>query len=271
VVDAFITGLSLRHRSKIEVHFNRTVPRMAYRAGDAAARAALMRLPLNVTSGEAATSSAMHEYCIRETAAGRTAFVLYLHSKGGGWSRTTQPQDNPIAAWREMLNTFNIEFPSLCLRALIDGYSTCGANLQSPAHYSGNFFWARCDHVAALSPLRNRFDPWEVELWPWYVSLDQKMRDLISENCAYSAFNLPGPDHYDREHPKSAYREKVRRYVRTAKLPRNPVSTTVASPAWVRKVCGTLRETPYARQPFWANASAIPFNRSRSPDVDHGV
>ena len=28
----------------------------------------------------------------------------------------------PVASWREVMNTFNIEFPSICMRALLDGY-----------------------------------------------------------------------------------------------------------------------------------------------------
>jgi len=38
------------------------------------------------------------------------------------------------------------------------------------AHYSGNFFWAHCDHVAALPRLWNRFDAWSVEYVPFNVS-----------------------------------------------------------------------------------------------------
>ena len=34
------------------------------------------------------------------------------------------------------MNAFNIEFPSICLRALLKGYNTCGVENQD-AHYSG--------------------------------------------------------------------------------------------------------------------------------------
>jgi hypothetical protein len=39
--------------------------------------------------------------------------------------------------------------------------STCGMEYQD-AHYSGNFYWAHCDHIASLPRLHNRFDAWYV-------------------------------------------------------------------------------------------------------------
>jgi len=45
-------------------------------------------------------------------------------------------EKNPRASWREEMNAFNIEFPSICLRALLEGYNTCGVENQD-AHYSG--------------------------------------------------------------------------------------------------------------------------------------
>lgn len=47
----------------------------------------------------------------------------------------------PEASWREGMNTFNLEFPSICARAIIrHGYSACGVENQD-AHYSGNFWY----------------------------------------------------------------------------------------------------------------------------------
>ena len=57
------------------------------------------------------------------------------------------------------MNAFNIEFPSICLRALLKGYNTCGVENQD-AHYSGNFWWADCEHIASLSKPHNRYVVW---------------------------------------------------------------------------------------------------------------
>lgn len=46
----------------------------------------------------------------------------------------------------------------------IQGYSTCGIENQD-AHYSGNFWWADCQHVAALNPPHTRFDAWAYEFF----------------------------------------------------------------------------------------------------------
>ena len=65
--------------------------------------------------------------------AGEKAVVYYFHSKGGCCSRK-QAAFNPVASWREAMNTFNLEYPSICLRAMLEGYPTCGFEYQD-AHY----------------------------------------------------------------------------------------------------------------------------------------
>ena len=65
-----------------------------------------------------------------------------------------------MATWRDVLNEFNLAFPSFCLESIIHGYSACGA-YRDPAgisHFSGNFWWADCGHVAALAPVALRPD-----------------------------------------------------------------------------------------------------------------
>ena len=76
---------------------------------------------------------------------------------------------SPVSDWRDEMNAFNLEFPSICLRAMnqgsysvnnsafhgnfVDlGYATCGVEYQA-SHYSGNFFWANCAHISKLPPL----------------------------------------------------------------------------------------------------------------------
>ena len=55
--------------------------------------------------------------------------------------RSSCPCCMPEASWREGMNTFNLEFPSICARAIIrHGYSACGIENQD-AHYSGNFWY----------------------------------------------------------------------------------------------------------------------------------
>ena len=125
-----------------------------------------------------------------------SSHVLSFHIQS---SHILSDSSNPVASWRELMNTFNIEFPSVCLRALMDGYrsvclpaylsvsyciftllystavhitsvltfssrifhrhSACGVELQE-GHFSGNFYWARCDHIAALPPLDSKYDAW---------------------------------------------------------------------------------------------------------------
>jgi len=57
-----------------------------------------------------------------------------------------------------MMNAVHIEFPSICMRALLDqGHGACGVEGHE-RHFAGNYWWTTCDHVARLPPLTNRFD-----------------------------------------------------------------------------------------------------------------
>ena len=124
------------------------------------------RMQLGVSQAEARklpffefpTLQALGEYCQHHP----THLALYMHSKGSTY-RTQQ------SGWRDNLMRFTIHRHRKCTRHLVcDGYSACGPNLDmrraprragelgwgSWLHYSGNFWWARCDYIRQLPPLR---------------------------------------------------------------------------------------------------------------------
>jgi hypothetical protein len=55
----------------------------------------------------------------------------------------------------------------------------------------GNFFWANCDHIAALPKLYNRFDSWSVEFYPFNISKNNA-KEIFAENCGYSMHKCRG-------------------------------------------------------------------------------
>ena len=118
-------ALGLKHRDKIEFYFNRTLDRGSFRNLSPEERDK-RQLDAELSEGEAATTLAMHDYCTNEKKHGRAAMVFYLHNKGGCCVRRPEPAKEgyrrAVASWREVMNTFNIEFPSICLRAMLDGY-----------------------------------------------------------------------------------------------------------------------------------------------------
>ena len=106
-----------------------------------------------ISEGESSTIMSLHNYCKKEVKEGRSSYVFYMHSKGGCCVRGKKKVSynvEPVASWREGMNTFNVEFPSICLRALNLGYSTCGMEYQD-AHYSGNFWYASYNKYKFLS------------------------------------------------------------------------------------------------------------------------
>mmetsp|Transcript_5175 Transcript_5175/g.17038 ORF Transcript_5175/g.17038 Transcript_5175/m.17038 type:complete len:333 (-) Transcript_5175:118-1116(-) len=94
-----------------------------------------------------------------------------------------------------MMNAFTIEFPSACIKAILEGYPLCGIQLieaqhiHGGAHYSGTYFWADCDHVARLPPLDDPYDYWAVEFAMFNVSNHRARRWEWANKCAYNAYS----------------------------------------------------------------------------------
>lgn len=121
----------------------------SYHAEGAAASAA-------APSDELDTLTALHGYC----QAHPQAVVSYIHGKG-----TRFPAETDFTRfvrqwdWRRLHLYFLVEAPQGCLAALASGaYDTCGVNRRRTAfftdqprpHYTGNFWWARCEYVRTL-------------------------------------------------------------------------------------------------------------------------
>ena len=109
------------------------------------------------------------------------------------------------------MNTFNLEYPSICLRALMKGHLSCGVNYAG-IHYSGNYWWANCEHVAALDALFNVLDSFVAEYFLYNTSYSDDNSALLGNNCAFSAFNSD-LNLYDVECPKALYRDQLLAYL----------------------------------------------------------
>jgi len=76
------------------------------------------------------------------------AFVFYLHNKGK--SRESNKWAYPhVVDWREYMMFYLFERYQLCVNMLLHGKKACGVNKRPDPefHYSGNFWWASCEHV----------------------------------------------------------------------------------------------------------------------------
>lgn len=133
VVDA----QKLENRDKISFNFNYTIDRMKYHHSSKEEKAKL-DTQTHLSEGEFSTVDKLYDYCVDIKAQDKKALVYYMHSKGLCCPREPgSTTKNPVASWRELMNTYIVEFPSICLRAILGkGYSTCGANNQD-AHFSG--------------------------------------------------------------------------------------------------------------------------------------
>jgi hypothetical protein len=217
LVTAHIDSLNLANRDKLHIQFNRTINRGEFhQTKDAEKRRAILS-DQELSEGEASTFIALHDYCVRNP----QSLVYYLHLKGACCTRKTEPLGaRHVTTWREAMNAFVLEFPSICLRALLQGYDSCGMESQGGT-YSGNFWWANCQHVRRLPPLVNRFDAYAVEYAIFNVFHgDAGKNEEYSYRCGYSTFNC-NVDHYVQECPRLKYIHKLLESVVSYDLPLN--------------------------------------------------
>jgi hypothetical protein len=130
---------------------------------------------------ERATLHRLREDCLRMT---EPAHILYLHSKG----ITKRHVDAVIDRWTVSMLDGLTTYRSLCWRALEEGNVTVGSfamkglkDIQGqllPVHFSGNFWWARSDHVASL-PL----------IGPDYLDPEMWILGSLSDKYPYTVIN----------------------------------------------------------------------------------
>lgn len=109
----------------------------------------VQRIHTNMEENEAPTHKHMWEYARQNP----STFILYLHTKGVG-----KPIAEPIEDWVSYMTYFLIEQWAHCLE-MLKSKKTVGVDLRPEfhLHYSGNFWWARADHMASLpDPLEFR-------------------------------------------------------------------------------------------------------------------
>eukprot|EP00966_Prymnesium_polylepis_P235785 5453163-Prymnesium_polylepis.1 len=116
---------------------------------------------------EFGTLESAWDFCSREQQGGASTetAILYMHTKGS----THKSREAAQVSWRRNLNHFTITRYADCLAWLSLGYATCGPHLQIDSHilvrwphYSGNFWWARCEYIRRLpSPRPKVGDLWE--------------------------------------------------------------------------------------------------------------
>eukprot|EP01033_Poteriospumella_lacustris_P000350 gene350-227_t len=220
-IKALVDSLNLRHAKKISMHMNRTVARNSYLFGNRHQRAALLRDP-NLSEGEFGTITALTNYCQEKQSKGEKAMVYYFHSKGSCcWKNSTQTS-NPVAAWRDYMNALTIEFPSICIRALLHKYAACGTQIQD-AHFSGNFWWADCEHVVRLPPLVDRYDFMGPETFILNGHSNANVSRYFGFQCGYSTYHC-NKNLYLDECPRAEYLSRIARNVFHHQLLPNYVS-----------------------------------------------
>jgi len=196
-VSHVIDKLPLKHRNRVDtINYNETVGRFVYKRAKGKEQQS-MTDNFQISEGEYSTLATMHSYCHAHP----KDLVFYLHNKGGCCSRTKSsnkidPTNDNVCAWREAMNAFIIDYPSVCTAAIVDGnYATCGFELMidyHTPHYSGNFFWASCAWLKGVKELGvdKRFDSFAAELFLFGKGgAEGEERRLYAQRCGFSVYN----------------------------------------------------------------------------------
>eukprot|EP01038_Epipyxis_sp_PR26KG_P017591 gene17591-24433_t len=183
-VEDFVKSIRTKINSfdKITFHTNQTLKRKS-------AEEQASKDKFNISIGEFSTVQALQNYCVDEVSHGRKSLVYYFHTKAS--NAVTRP--NTITSWRDIMNAFILEFPSICIKALVRGnFSTCGT-IMHPRMYGGNFWWSHCDHIAAMPKisLNKRFDYMYAEKFIFDVAGDNwKLNENFGYYCGYVPENI---------------------------------------------------------------------------------
>jgi hypothetical protein len=246
LVRNLVEGTNLTYKNRIiYIQNNPVTPRdkFMYETNDTAQLAMIEAemieaRKVNRSAGEWATLNALRDHCQKEVSSGKNAVVLYFHSKSTCCPKHSSPQSD----WRDLMNVFNLEFPSICLRALYTGHSTCGVNFQFD-HYSGNFWWASCNHIASLPSIGDPLtSAWRCELFLFSVD---GARDDFARHCAYRPFHCQ-VNHYESRCPFNKYAHILRSLVSQDELsdlsfmsPTDPPVRERNSLSWNGKRCNS--------------------------------
>lgn len=250
-ITALVNSLNLRNKAKVVLSNSHTLNRDQYRYSSPEVRIKL-RIKANaenLSEGEFSTISNLHNYCKEKKSKGKKAFIFYMHSKGGCCPKTAA---DPVSDWRDEMNAFNIEFPSTCIRALLQGYVGCGVEYQD-THYSGNFWWADCDHIAALPGLWDPIDnAYACEYFMYNVSNDHSHRHNFAKACGYNMYHC-NVNHYDSRCPREKYLPRLLQLLSSPglTLPPNPTANNDRNNEWASKHCPKVHMKPYMSQPSW--------------------
>lgn len=126
----------------------------------------------------------LHAFC-----KSHEGLVFYVHTKG------VFRCNEGTTDWRRYMEYFIIERHADCIRAL-QSRPVCGVNWQEVPwpHFSGNFWWARSEYLAALPPIEAQ----SVEVEDWDVTTRHKCERWIAsgEPVRPASLHQTHLDHY---------------------------------------------------------------------------
>ena len=136
------------------------------------------------------------------------SYVLYMHTKG--ISRIDQPDFKYVEDWRHCMEYFTIHNWTKCVSYLDEGYATTGINWQTQTmlgdypHFSGGFWWANTNYIAALTDEYLLHKPVRYFREFWIGSNNPTVKNQWETGLN----KLNNAQHYAQPYPKTSYSKK---------------------------------------------------------------
>eukprot|EP01038_Epipyxis_sp_PR26KG_P009756 gene9756-13125_t len=109
---------------------------------------------LEESKNELNTLNRIHQYCLSH----QNSFVFYINNHENNCTHLHHDETLGTELFvHDVINSFIIEYPSICLTALMSGYKTCGVDFNSidQTHgYVNNIWWANCSHLSTIDKIQ---------------------------------------------------------------------------------------------------------------------
>ena len=139
-------------------------------------------------------------------------YIMFFHTKG------ITKKNKATEDWRRYMEYFVIENWKDCIEKLDEGFDACGVMWNSDTvygyypHFSGQFFWARCDYINTLDHTFLDKD-WRYagEFWIGQTKRGARIYEFHNSRMNDKEKFAVCGSHYSVEYPRQKYAKEVKR------------------------------------------------------------
>lgn len=118
------------------------ITHVGHSASSSASSISSSSLKLDTLREHANTLNDLSAYCKEKVQKKQNAFVFYIHNQEACSHNDPLHQSSEFYFQSlDVTDSFLMEYPSVCMSALIGGHATCGVDFTATGYYPNNMFW----------------------------------------------------------------------------------------------------------------------------------